>query len=49
MKTPAQQQKEIDTMLDGIELRLIELVNEYQLLINKKHFWLKKKQIIFRL
>tara|TARA_R110001592_G_scaffold91224_2_gene267296 strand:+ start:83 stop:238 length:156 start_codon:yes stop_codon:yes gene_type:complete len=42
MKTIQQQQNELYEILDKIELKLMELVNEYDLLINKKTYYLKK-------
>ena len=42
MKTVHQQQRELWEILDNLELKLMELVNEYDLLINKKTYYLKK-------
>lgn len=42
MKTVQQQQNELYEILDKMEIKLMELVNEYDLLINKKTYYLKK-------
>lgn len=42
MKTIQQQQNELYEILDKLEIKLMELVNEYDLQINKKTYYMKK-------
>ena len=47
MKTNHKKCEEIEKLIEDIELRLIELINEYDLLVNKKVFYLKKIKYLF--
>tara|TARA_R110002072_G_scaffold106_5_gene705 strand:+ start:643 stop:789 length:147 start_codon:yes stop_codon:yes gene_type:complete len=47
MKTIKQEMDELRKILDQLELRLMELITEYDLVINKKQYYLKKlKQVM---
>ena len=47
MKTIKQEMDELRKILDQLELRLMELITEYDLIINKKQYYLRKlKQVM---
>ncbi len=48
MKTVQQQQNELYEILDKLEIKLMELVNEYDLLVNKKTYYMKKINELLR-
>ena len=48
MKTIKQEMDELRKILDQLEIRLMELINEYDLVINKKHYYLNKLKQLMR-
>tara|TARA_R110000824_G_scaffold242352_3_gene431047 strand:- start:1546 stop:1692 length:147 start_codon:yes stop_codon:yes gene_type:complete len=42
MKTIKEEIDELREILDQLEIRLMELLNEYELTINKKNYYMKK-------
>ena len=47
-KTIKQEMDELRKILDQLELRLMELITEYDLVINKKQYYLKKLKEVMR-
>lgn len=48
MKTIKEEIDELREILDKLEIRLMELLTEYDLIINKKHYYLNKLKRIMR-